>query len=221
MRSIFFSIAVGLFLFQSCKASEKGSVVPQSVTTANINDTRFEKAYFASGCFWCVEAVFESVNGVAEVISGYAGGEASTANYSDVSSGRSKHAESVEVYYDPSVISFETLLVVFFGSHDPTTYHQQGPDKGSQYRSAIFFTSPKEKKESEDFVKKLYADGVFSAGSITTEIVPLEEFYPAEDYHQNFERLNPDQGYVKAVSIPRLRKFQNKYPHLLKSKKEH
>ena len=177
---------------------------------------KLSKAYFASGCFWCVEAIFESVEGVSEVISGYSGGSKKDANYNDVSAGITDHAESVEVYYDANVVSYETLLKVFFGSHDPTTLNRQGPDAGRQYRSAIFYQNEKEKMSAETYIQKLYTDGVFDEGSITTELAPLDAFYPAEEYHQDFERRNPNQGYVKAVSIPRLKKFQAKYPELLK-----
>lgn len=171
-------------------------------------------AIFASGCFWCVEAIFESVEGVSEAVSGYSGGKASTANYSAVSSGRSNHAEAVEVFYDPEVVSYQTLLEVFFGSHDPTTLNQQGPDRGPQYRSAIFYKNEKEKNLAEAYIKKLLDEGVFS--NITTEVAPLDVFYAAEEYHQDYEKRNPNQPYVRAVSIPRLKSFQKKFPELLK-----
>ncbi|GLR15957.1 peptide methionine sulfoxide reductase MsrA [Portibacter lacus] len=174
-----------------------------------------ETAYFASGCFWCVEAVFESVKGVEEVISGYAGGKKSTANYSQVSAGKTAHAEAVEVYYDPSVISYETLLKVFFGSQDPTTLNQQGPDRGTQYRSSIFYKNDAEKLAAEKYIAKLTEDKVYDS-PIVTEVVPYKAFYDAEDYHQDYERNNPNQPYVRAVSVPRLKRFQAKYPELLK-----
>ncbi|MBK8702011.1 MAG: peptide-methionine (S)-S-oxide reductase MsrA [Saprospiraceae bacterium] len=174
------------------------------------------KAYFASGCFWCVEAIYESVYGVEEVISGYSGGEAADANYEAVSSGSTNHAEAVEIYYDANKVSFETLLKVFFDSHDPTTYHQQGPDAGSQYRSSIFYQNENEKKAADAYIAYLYGIKAFPAGSITTEVVPFISFYPAEPYHQNYEKLNPNQPYVKSVSVPRLKKFQAKNQELLK-----
>ncbi|WP_235298315.1 peptide-methionine (S)-S-oxide reductase MsrA [Portibacter marinus] len=174
-----------------------------------------ETAYFASGCFWCVEAIFESVKGVGEVVSGYSGGEASNATYPEVSAGRTDHAEAVEVFYDPEVVSYETLLKVFFGSHDPTTLNQQGPDKGRQYRSAIFYQNEEEKAAIDQYIAMLKEKNVFD-GPITTEVVPFEAFYDAEEYHQDFERKNPNQSYIRAVSIPRLKRFQSKYPELLK-----
>jgi len=173
------------------------------------------KAYFASGCFWCVEAVFESVEGVGEVISGYAGGKSSDANYRAVSNGVTDHAEAVEVYYNPAKISYETLLEVFFGSQDPTTLNRQGPDAGRQYRSAIFYQNDKELAAAKTYIAKLTKERVFDS-EITTTLESLTEFYAAEDYHQNYEARNPNQPYVRGVSVPRLKKFQKKYPHLLK-----
>lgn len=174
----------------------------------------YSVAYFASGCFWCVEAVFESVQGVEEAISGYSGGEAKNANYREVSSGRTNHAEAVAVYYDPEVIDYQTLLVVFFASHDPTTKDQQGPDRGAQYRSAIFYTNPQEEQLAKNYIRKLLDDKEFTR--ITTEIVAFEAFFPAEKYHQNYKKKNPNDPYVKGVSDPRLEKFKKKHPELLK-----
>lgn len=173
---------------------------------------------FASGCFWCVEAVFESVEGVSEAVSGYAGGSTKTANYSDVSAGRTKHAEAVEVFYDPKVISYETLLKVFFGSQDPTTLNQQGPDRGTQYRSTIFYKSDAEKVAAEKYIAQLTKDNVYDS-PITTTLEPLVKFYDAEDYHQDFEARNPNQPYVRGVSVPRLNRFKAKFPELLKKGK--
>ena len=186
-----------------------------SIYTAQAGET---SSVFASGCFWCVEAVFESVEGVSEAVSGYAGGKASTANYSDVSGGRTAHAEAVEVFYNPKVVSYETLLKVFFGSQDPTTLNQQGPDRGTQYRSTIFYKNDDEKQKAETYIAQLTADKVFD-GPITTTLEPLVKFFDAEDYHQDFEARNPNQPYVRGVSVPRLRKFQAKYPELLKKGK--
>ncbi len=182
--------------------------------------SKYTKTVFASGCFWCVEAIFESVEGVEEAISGYAGGSAAQANYGDVSAGITEHAEAVEVYYDPAVVSYETLLVVFFGSQDPTTLNQQGPDRGSQYRSTIFYKDEVEKTAAEAYIAKLTKDEVFDK-PITTTLEPLVKFYEAEEYHQNFEARNPNQGYVRAVSVPRLNRFKKKHPELLNKKAAH
>jgi peptide-methionine (S)-S-oxide reductase len=173
---------------------------------------------FASGCFWCVEAVFESVTGVDEAVSGYAGGSAKSANYSDVSGGRTDHAEAVEVFYDPKVVSYETLLKVFFGSQDPTTLNQQGPDRGTQYRSTIFYKNEAEKVAAEKYIAELTKNKVFD-GPITTTLEPLVKFYDAEDYHQDYEARNPNQPYVRGVSLPRLNRFKAKFPELLKKGK--
>ena len=176
-----------------------------------------KKAYFASGCFWCVEAVYESVKGVSEAYSGYAGGFTKNPNYNQIGTGKTGHAEAVEVIYDPEVVSFATLVQVFFGSHDPTTPNRQGPDRGSQYRSIAFYTSPEEQEIIIRYIELLQEKEIFN-NEIVTEIKPLEKFYYAEEYHQNYERNNPNNPYVKQVSIPRLSKFQNAYPELLKEK---
>lgn len=176
---------------------------------------KLSKAYFASGCFWCVEAIFESVKGVKEAVSGYAGGEEQNPTYRQVSSGSTGHTEAVMVYYDPEVVSYETLLKVYYGSHDPTTVNGQYPDFGTQYRSAIFYTNEEEKKLAEAFKADLDASGQYSE-PIATEIVPHKKFWPAEDYHQDYEKNNPNQPYVRSVSIPRLKRFQAKFPELLK-----
>lgn len=172
-------------------------------------------AYFASGCFWCVEAIFESVEGVSEAVSGYSGGKEKNPTYQQVGSGQTGHTETVMVYYDPKVVSYETLVKVYYGSHNPTTVNGQAPDFGTQYRSVIFYTNDSEKKIAEEFKSNLDKSGEYSE-PIATEIVQFEKFWEAEAYHQNYERLHPDQGYVKNVSIPRLKRFQKKFPELLK-----
>lgn len=174
-----------------------------------------KKAYFASGCFWCVEAIYESVRGVSEVYSGYAGGFTKNPNYNQIGTGRTGHAEAVEVLYDPKVVSYSTLVQVFFGSHDPTTPNRQGPDYGSQYRSIAFYNSDQEREIIQNYIGLLQEKEIFSK-EIVTEIKPLDKFYYAEEYHQDYEKNNPNNPYVKQVSIPRLRKFQNLYPELLK-----
>ena len=173
------------------------------------------KAYFAAGCFWCVEAVFESVKGVHKVYSGYAGGETKNPNYNQIGTGRTGHAEAVEVHYDPKVVSFGTLVQVFFGSHDPTTPNRQGPDRGSQYRSIAFYQNSSEREMIQDYIALLKKKEIFT-NAIVTEVEPLDKFYFAEEYHQDYEKRNPNNPYVRSVSIPRLRKFQKSYPELLK-----
>ena len=185
---------------------------PNKTITQNL-----KRAYFASGCFWCVEAIYESVKGVTEVYSGYAGGFTKNPNYNQIGTGRTGHAEAVEVIYDPEIVSFGTLVQVFFGSHDPTTPNRQGPDYGSQYRSIAFYTSDQEREIIQNYIALLQEKEIFSK-EIVTEIKPLEQFYYAEEYHQDYEKNNPDNPYVQQVSIPRLKKFQSLYPELLKEK---
>jgi peptide-methionine (S)-S-oxide reductase len=176
---------------------------------------KYETAYFASGCFWCVEAIFESVKGVSEVVSGYSGGKEANPTYEDVSYGRTSHAEAVEVYYDPEVISFFELVQVFFGSHDPTTLNRQGPDRGPQYRSIAFYKDAEEKQIIESYIKALEDNKVYDQ-PIVTEVKEFETFYDAEDYHQDYERNNPNNSYIRNVSIPRLNRFKQHYGEYLK-----
>ncbi len=193
-------------------AKESTSLTEDKKETAPIKTNSV--AYFASGCFWCVEAVFESVKGVGEVESGYAGGSEKNPSYELICTGTTQHAEAVKVYYDSTLISYSTLLTVFFDSHDPSTLNQQGPDRGPQYRSMIFYQNEKEKELAENYITNALMKKQFQ--KITTELVPYEVFYKAEEYHQNYEKRNPNQGYVQAVSIPRLNKFKAKHPELLK-----
>lgn len=219
MKKIVYSTLMLVLVLAACaNTNPEATDKKTDKVTVNLDQDRLDglsKAYFASGCFWCVEAIFESVEGVEEVVSGYAGGEEVNPTYQQVSAGMTSHAEAVEVFYDPTKITFETLVKVFFGSHDPTTLNQQGPDKGAQYRSIAFYTSVNEKEIIENYIDKLKADNVFD-GPITTEVKPLDTFYDAEDYHQNYEVNNPDNPYVQGVSIPRLKRFQSKFPELLK-----
>ncbi|WP_165731057.1 peptide-methionine (S)-S-oxide reductase MsrA [Polaribacter sp. 20A6] len=174
-------------------------------------------AYFASGCFWCVEAIFESVSGVEEAVSGYAGGHTLNPTYKSIGTGKTGHSETVAVYYNPEKVSFETLVTVFFGSQDPTTKNGQHPDYGTQYRSIAFYETDAEKAIIEKMIAKLNAE-VYN-GKIATEVTKLKKFYKAEEYHQDFERRNPNQGYIKSVSVPRLNKFKKRFPELLKNGK--
>jgi len=216
MTQLTYLLALSLsFSMCSMKSTQIEKSPSINIANATTQADGITSSVFASGCFWCVEAVFESVEGVKEAVSGYAGGSAETANYPDVSAGRTEHAEAVEVFYDPDVISYETLLVVFFGSQDPTTLNQQGPDRGTQYRSTIFYKNEAEKQAAEKYIAELTANKVFK-NPITTTLEPLVKFYDAEDYHQNYEIRNPNQPYVRGVSVPRLNKFKAKHPELLK-----
>jgi peptide-methionine (S)-S-oxide reductase len=171
-------------------------------------------AVFSGGCFWGVDAVFKHVKGVSKVVSGYAGGAANTANYETVSTGTTGHAESVQVTYDPSKVSYDDLLkVFFFVAHDPTELNRQGPDAGTQYRSSIFFESDAQKKMAEDYIAQLDQKHVFSQ-PIVTKVVPLTGFYPAEPYHQNYLALHPDQPYIVFNDLPKLEQLKKDFPSL-------
>jgi len=177
-----------------------------------------QAAVLAGGCFWCVEAVFQQIEGVKKVVSGYSGGEASTAHYDIVCTGQTGHAESVQVTFDPHKITYGQLLKVFFDvAHDPTQLNRQGPDTGTQYRSAIFYSNAEQKKIAEAYIKQLNDAKVFRA-PIVTQVVPLKAFYPAEEHHQNFCNRNPHNPYVMAVAMPKVEKVKDKVPELTKSK---
>jgi peptide-methionine (S)-S-oxide reductase len=171
---------------------------------------RMETATLAGGCFWCLEAAFERLQGVVSVAPGYTGGQAPHPSYHDVCSGTTGHAEAVQITFDPGVISFRELLEVFFSIHDPTTLNYQGNDVGTQYRSAIFYHSSEQKQEAEQVIGELTALGVW-AQPIVTEVKPLTEFYPAEEYHHGYYRRNPEQGYCQVVIAPKLDKFRKKF----------
>jgi len=204
-----FSITVLLFLSLLLVGFSKKE---QSKETKIATETQV--AYFASGCFWCVEAIFESVSGVEEAVSGYAGGFTKEPTYKSIGTGRTGHAETVAVYYNPKLVSFKTLVAVFFASHNPTTVNGQHPDYGSQYRSIAFYTNDKEKLIIETAISTL--NKTLYKGKIATEVTELIKFHEAEAYHQNFEKRNPNQSYVRAVSVPRLNKFKKKMPSVLK-----
>lgn len=165
-----------------------------------------EIATLAGGCFWCLEAAFERLQGIHRIVSGYAGGDVPGPSYSQVCSGATGHAEAVQVTFDPEVLSFRQLLEAFFTIHDPTTLNCQGADVGTQYRSAIFYHTPEQRAEAERVIAELDASGTW-ASPIVTEIRPLPVFYPAEDYHQQYYRKNPDQPYCRMVIAPKLAKF--------------
>lgn len=213
MKVIKTSIAiVTMVLIVSCLGfSNKEETAKNEIYTPS-QETKV--AYFASGCFWCVEAVFESVIGVEEAVSGYAGGHTKNPTYESTGRGDTGHAETVAVYYNPTLVSFETLLKVYYGSHNPTTVNGQHPDYGSQYRSIVFYSNASEKKAIDAMIAQLNKE-VYN-GKVATEVQAFTFFYKAEEYHQDFEKRNPNQPYVKAVSIPRLNRFKSKFPELLK-----
>ena len=180
------------------------------------DDKNTELATLAGGCFWCLEAVFEELEGVGKVESGFAGGRFD-ATYEEVCSGSTGHAEVVQITFDPSVVSYEALMVVFFSVHDPTTLNRQGADVGTQYRSAIFFHSPEQEGQARASIAEVEAEGVWE-GSIVTEVTPFSEFYSAGAYHEDYFRRNPDQPYCQAVINPKVAKFRSRFSHKLKSR---
>lgn len=211
MKRIILLLAITLFF--SCQNSaqskkEQEAVINSKPIEVPIKDEK-AKAYFASGCFWCVEAIYESVKGVDESISGYSGGHTKNPTYGSSNTGKTGHAEAVEIIYDPKVISFETLIDVYFASQNVTQVNGQGNDRGSQYRSIIFYQNDEQKqiilKKKEALAKEL---GV----KIAAEVYPFQKFWIAEDYHQDYEKLHPNNSYIRNVSIPRLNRFKTKFP---------
>ena len=204
----------GLFLFAASLAV--GASFPAPAVDPPVSTNHSATAVFAGGCFWGVEAVFERLSGVTNAVSGYAGGAAYSAHYDVVSSGITGHAESVQVTYDPSKISYGKLLEVFFAvAHDPTQLNRQGPDSGTQYRSAIFFSDPEQKRIAEAYIQQLDAAKIFP-GAIVTKVVPLNGFYRAEDYHQHYFDHNPNNPYIVYNDLPKVKNLQAQFPQLLK-----
>jgi peptide-methionine (S)-S-oxide reductase len=206
LRALFSAAAFAALAAVSAGAAQSA---PESAGTQ-------QTAVFAGGCFWGVDAVFKHVKGVDRVLSGYAGGEASTAQYETVSTGTTGHAESVEVTYDPSQVSYRDLLKVFFyTAHDPTELNQQGPDEGTQYRSAIFYTDTDQKKAADAYIAQLDHTKAFPE-PIVTQVVPLKGFYPAEPYHQDYLARHPDNPYIVINDLPKLELLREKFPQLYK-----
>ena len=208
------------FLFcnlSSCQISVKNPKQKAVINAEPIElpiENGIARAYFASGCFWCVEAIYESVAGVQEAISGYAGGHTKNPTYELSNTGRSGHAEAVEVYYDPELVSFSTLVDVYFGSQNVSQVNGQGPDRGSQYRSIVFYQNETQKAI---ILKKIAEIEKTQNIKVASEVYPFQKFWKAENYHQNYKRLHPNNSYVRNVSIPRLKRFKAKFPQLLKS----
>ncbi|OEK09017.1 peptide-methionine (S)-S-oxide reductase [Flavivirga aquatica] len=200
-------------LFYNCKNQAQTKEEKETIINAKPVEVPLEngkaKAYFASGCFWCVEAIYESVKGVKESISGYSGGHTKKPTYAASNTGKTGHAEAVEIIYDPKIVSFNTLVDVYFASQNVTQVNGQGNDRGSQYRSIIFYQNDEQKqiilKKKETLSKKLNT-------KIAAEVYPFQKFWIAEDYHQNYERLHPNNSYIRNVSIPRLNRFKAKFP---------
>lgn len=178
-------------------------------------NTNSEVATLAGGCFWCLEAVYDELTGVTSVVSGYSGGEVPSPSYKLVCTGTTGHAEVVQITFDPNFVTYEDLLNVFFTIHDPTTLNRQGADIGTQYRSAIFYHNPEQKEAAEKTIQRFENENIWE-NKIVTQVVPFEEFYPAEDYHQEYFANNPNQPYCRAVVAPKVAKFRKKFVAKLK-----
>ncbi|HMM27185.1 MAG TPA: peptide-methionine (S)-S-oxide reductase MsrA [Aggregatilineaceae bacterium] len=175
-----------------------------------------EQATLGGGCFWCLEPIYDALKGVTDVVSGYAGGDVPNPSYELVCTGRTGHAEVVQITFDPAVISYRELLEVFFTVHDPTTLNRQGADVGTQYRSVIFYHSPEQRATAEDVIADVARQGWYN-DPLVTQLAPYETFYPAEDYHQQYFERNPFQGYCRVVIAPKVAKFRQKYMEQLKA----
>ena len=210
-------LAISLMLVTSCSAKQTGDnsqPAEEKLTAEQIAE--LETAYFASGCFWCTEAVFERVKGVEEVVSGYAGGTTPNPTYQEVASGATDYAESVRVRYDPEVVTYRQLVRVFYGSHDPTQLNRQGPDVGKQYRSAIFYQTEEELAIAKEIKEDLESSGKYEKGEIVTKFTKYDKFYPAEEYHQGYYASHPNDSYIVNVSKPKVEKFEKEFKELLK-----
>ena len=209
-----FTFLLCLLFFSSCisKRSEPNNQ-ESNILQASHREIKLDTATFAAGCFWCIEASFEQIEGVIEAVSGYAGGTKNNAQYDLVSSGKTAHAEAVQIYYDPNKISYETLLDILFTAHDPTQFNRQGPDVGKQYRSVVFYHNESQKIIVSQKIKDI---GPAFVNPIVTLVEPLITFYLAEEYHQDYEKKNPYQPYVLSVSKPKIDLVARKFKALLK-----
>jgi peptide-methionine (S)-S-oxide reductase len=211
-RSLYIVIQFSLLVsFYSCAQKKQGQVI--SNNTLNMDSIKI--ATFGAGCFWCTEAVFQRLNGVEKVVSGYSGGKVPNPTYREVCSGTTGHAEVTQIYYNPGVISFAELLEVFWKTHDPTTLNRQGNDNGTQYRSVVFYHDEEQKQLAEKYKDQLNKSGAFD-NPVITEISPFTEFFPAEDYHQDYFNQNPGQPYCTFVIEPKLDKFEKVFKDKLK-----
>ena len=210
--------ALSTGLGSSYAVAENAVVIPAAVLLEPVNGSGMEKAVLAGGCFWGVQGVFQHVNGVQNAVSGYAGGAADTASYETVSGGQTGHAESVEITFDPHVINYATLLQIYFSvAHDPTELNYQGPDSGTQYRSAIFPENEAQAQVAKAYIDQLNKAAVYKA-PIVTSIEPTQKFYPAEGYHQNYLTLHPDQPYIAYNDIPKVKDLNHLFPNLYSDK---
>jgi peptide-methionine (S)-S-oxide reductase len=212
--NIAYALTLILVLFLGCNETRSEKIIQKKQVMDNQNKN-LDTATFASGCFWCTEAIFERVNGVKSVISGYSGGTVPNPTYEEVCTGNTGHAECTQIIYDPSVISYDELLEIFWKMHDPTTLNKQGNDVGTQYRSAIFYHNEQQKEKAEYYKKKLTDEKIWDK-PIVTEITKFTKFYPAETYHQEYYDKNPNQGYCAYVITPKVEKFEKIFKDKLK-----
>ena len=209
------SLIFGL-VFTSCTAKEKPMIKDDFKEPVKVKEIEgMEVATFAGGCFWCTEAVFLEIKGVEKVVSGYIGGKTKNPTYKDICTGETGHAEAIQITYNPKEVAYEDLLEVFFGTHDPTTLNRQGADVGTQYRSEIFYHSEAQKVKAENYIELLVKEKLYDK-SIVTKISSATQFYPAEDYHQNYYNQNSSQGYCQMVIAPKLEKLRKYYKSKLK-----
>ena len=212
----FYSLIFLSILFVSCGKAQNSQTTSE-LTSESFSDDTYDRAYFASGCFWCVETIYESVSGVEEVFSGYSGGSTKNPTYESSNTGRTGHAEAIEVIYDPKVVSFKTLVDVYFGSQNVSQQNGQGPDIGSQYRSIIFYQNENQKAIINTRIQSLSKE---YSKPIAAEVMAFEKFWMAEKYHQDYKVKNPNNPYIRNVSVPRYTKFKVRFPELLKPKSE-
>ena len=212
MKKLFVSFLLASLFYNSC-AQEKSSGTQQDLQPISVNEKNVHKAYFASGCFWCVEAIYESLIGVIEVTSGYSGGDTNNPTYGLVNTKLTGHAETIEVVYNPSEISFSNLLDVYFGSQNIDQINGQGPDRGPQYRSIIFYQNNIQKTIIESKINEIESENNLK---VAAEVYPFIKFWVAENYHQNFKKNNPNHPYIKNVSNPRFENFKFKFEDLIK-----
>src|SRR5690625_410156 len=214
MKHRFVLLLTGILLYSVCNSKAQKSQAMQKETTHE----ELQEATFGAGCFWCVEAIFEEVEGIQSVVAGYAGGHKENPNYEQVTTGTTGHAEVTRIVFDPSVVSYEELLEVFWHTHNPTTKNQQGADVGPQYRSVIFYHNTDQKKIAKNSLVDTDRSDLWK-DPIVTEIEPITNYTKAENYHQNYYANNPNAGYCSVVIAPKLKKFRSEFSHMLKDGK--
>ena len=213
MKYVLFTL---LFVFQSCESKEKKFEIKEFKEPIKMNiQNNLEIATFAGGCFWCTEAVFNEIKGVQKVVSGYTGGSIKNPSYREICTGTTGHAEAIQITFDPSLIAYEDLLEIFFGTHDPTTLNRQGSDVGTQYRSEIFYHTQEQKEKAENYILLIEKEKLYN-NPIVTKVTSAVVFYEAEEYHQDYYASNSEQGYCQMVIAPKLEKLRKYYKSKLK-----